>query len=187
LTTTGKTSNVLKRGGRASHLKGGRPINQQQEIHIHLPLQFKGIVHFHIGEDAESAAPPNIGDGAVSTSPTEAVLQRFESFDPGTVAREVYKELTSTGWVSYTPTSRDGSESKSAYLRLVYTGAKAGRVTLYLNTKALVSTGAKEREVAASLEGAEIHKTDIYIYHSDGRLQQALAAAEELRQWADGT
>ncbi|MHB1446206.1 MAG: hypothetical protein ACYCZV_11190 [Acidimicrobiales bacterium] len=161
-------------------------IKEGQEIHIHLPLQFKGIVHLHIDDEAEIATQPGTGDDAVSTSKVEAILQRFESYEPGTVARRVHEKLVSTGWVSHLPASRDGSESKSAYFRLVYTGSTGKRVTLYLNSRSLVSTGAKEREVVSALQGAEVHKTDIYIYHSEGRLQQALDAADSLRCWADG-
>lgn len=157
----------------------------RNEVHVHIPSVFRGVIHLHVGSDAEGATLPVDGDDAVTTSEVEMMLKRFETFDPTTAARKVYETLEADGWETFVPTSRDGSESKNSYLRFVYKGTRR-RVVLYANTVALISGGARERDVVKTFTGAEVKPREIYIYFSEGRLRQALDAAERLRRWADG-
>lgn len=127
---------------------------------------------------------PHNGSDAAPTSAIESMLRRFETFDPASVARQVYGHLVSTGWRAYVPTARDGSESKNSYLRFVYAGER--RVVVYVNTVAIVNAGVKERDFASKLNAADVRSKDIYYYFNEGRLQQALDAADQLRDWAMG-
>lgn len=154
-----------------------------QEIHLHIPRDFEGIVHLHLGAETNTAVVPDNGPDAGDASAVESMLGRFETFDPTSVARQVYGHLVDTGWKAYVPTARDGSESKNSYLRFVYAGER--RVVVYLNTVAIVNAGAKEREFASTINAADVRAKDVYYYFNEGRLQQALHAADRLRQWAD--
>jgi hypothetical protein len=160
------------------------------EIHIHVPAHLEGPVHVYVhGAEVETSSLPAEGNGvdATTSADAEQILVRFEKHDPVTAARKVHEHLVGAGWQPVVPAKRGGAgKSPAAYLRYIYQGNKE-RAVLYLNTKALVSTGAKERTIVSSLGDAELHNgTDTYLYHDNGRLQQALAAVKVIQLWADG-
>ncbi len=184
------------------------------DLHIHLPAGLTGTVHVHVNIDgsshllqaaasAEAAASaavpapapaPAQGSGepdrpagdAPDDDEVQEMLRRFERYDADTAARTVYETLLSRGWRPFLPKARGGkTKSAAAYIRLVYRGSSR-RVTLYLNSSALVSAGTSEREFATSLPGADVQSEDVYLHHSDNRAGQAVDAAEALQRWADG-
>jgi len=165
----------------------GASTTKRTEIHIHLPGDLEGPVHVYVhGADVETRTLPT-GNGVATTSTdVEQILKRFEAFESTTVARQVHDALVEQGWEAHAPASRNGDSSKASYVRMLYRGTER-EVSLFLNTVALVSARAKAKEVAASLEGAELHADEsVYLYHDHGKLDQAIAAADALRRWANG-
>lgn len=154
------------------------------EIHVHIPVGYQGVVHLHVGSDTNTDAAEQQLEPVTVSSDVEQMLKRFENFDPTTQARKAHDALVATGWTVLAPRSRDGSKNKNTYLRFVYIGKR--RVVLYLNTTSFISNGAGQREFVSRLDGVEIHSTDAYLPISDGRLTQTLVAIDALRRWADG-
>ncbi len=167
------------------------------EVHLHLPAGFRGVIHLHVGADAGADAGPAAvrpvredPEAAVGDEPPDAaieeMLQRFEGYDAHTAARRVYAEMIRSGWDPFLPRPRGGrTKSDAAYIRLVCRGS-THRVTLYLNSAALMSSGTRERDFVRQLPGADPQNEDVYLHYSEGRETAALAAAEDLRLWADG-
>jgi hypothetical protein len=153
------------------------------ELHVYLPADFYGIVHLHLGADEAENASPRPALETSAASDTESMLEKFEAFDPTTQARKVHDALCGTGWIAYVPRSRDGSKNKNTYLRLVYTSRR--RVTLYLNTASIVSTGAKERDFISKLHGVSLRGADAYLPINQADLDQTLGSIESLRLWAE--
>jgi hypothetical protein len=172
------------------------------ELHVHIPAGLTGVVHIHIGTEAqadvrldragaEAAHPPETIEGHNSDADAEAeidrMLGRFERHDRNSAARQVYRALSEAGWQVRLPRPRgDRPVSTAAYLRMTYQGRER-KVTLYLNSAALLSAGRRERAFVSALPGAVVQtEDDVYFPHSDGAAEQATANAEALQRWADG-
>lgn len=169
-------------------------MTESADLHLHLPTGFQGVIHLHFGEGASgpavaAGAAPALGErqpDGLANAGIEEMLGRFETFDAATAARRIYEEMITVGWEPFLPQPRGGKEkSEAAYIRLVYRGT-ARRVSLYLNSAVLTSSGTRERDFVSQLPGAEPQRDDVVLHHSDGRHERALEAVKRLRQWADG-
>lgn len=164
---------------------------KETEIHIHLDGQQDGPVHVFVhGPDDEVTAVAADDDGSSTDSDhdLESMLARFEAFDATTSVRELFHQLSAQGWTALTPKPRGGrTKSEAAYLRMVFVGAET-KVRIYLNTTALIASGQSEQAIVKEMPGAQERSRDVYVYHSgsNGDLANALAAAEALRNYADG-
>lgn len=127
--------------------------------------------------------------GPSSLAPADAqlerMLQRFEGFDPTTAARVLYRTMVQRGWEPYAPQPRGGRESGAAYVRLVYVGRER-RISLYLNTVSLSTDSQAVRAIASKVDNAALHDDALYLYHSEGRTDAAIAGVMRLEQFANG-
>lgn len=157
------------------------------DLHVHLPEGFSGIVHIHRdGDVATISAGSAEATTTASTADVEAILSRHETHDLHSNSRQVYEALLADGWQPYPPTARSGDgPSNASYIRMVYTGNKY-RSVLYLNSVALVSSGAADREFLSGLPGADVRTSEVYLNHSGDQAEQAIANAAALRARADG-
>jgi hypothetical protein len=166
---------------------------QPVEIHIHLSGLGDAAgqeVHVYVhGADGDVAPSANNGTAApvtVLSREIQAMLARFENHDPDSAARRMFEGLTAAGWEPRLPQGRGGKgRSSASYIRMIYKGSKA-KVATYINTVALICDGKNAREAAQAIPGAETHSAGVYFYFNKNRLEQALAAVEALRRWADG-
>ncbi len=166
------------------------------ELHLHIPADLTGVVHIHLGSSSNGQPAPAPAPSPAESEPSTAadddrvaeMLARFERHDPTSAARRVYEALVDGGWEARLPQPRGGKPaSAAAYIRMVYEGSKH-KVTLYLNSAALMSAGRREREFATSLPGAQPQtEQDVYFPHGGGAADQAIENAEALRRWADGS
>ena len=167
-------------------------------LHLYLPEQGDGAewhVYLHstngeiyllgdLGAVAESRQPA--ADVAVDNTPVEAMLKRFESFDPASPARAVASELARLGYVGSPPRARAGTSSAAAYIRWVYVG-RVRKVTFYENSASLLNDADRERDSLLTLPGAEAHSRSVYFpFSSPDGVQNAIAAAQALKHRADG-
>jgi hypothetical protein len=164
-------------------------------LHFHLP-QTDGdneyVIHLHAGEAARfvfddeltEQVPPAGADD--ERAKVDAMLDRLEAFDSATPARHVDTALTTVGFEGFTPRGRGGVDSPASYVRYSYAGSKR-RVSLYLNSGALLSASERDRELMGELEGAEVRPGEVYFHFAkENGVENAIAAAEALRRHADG-
>lgn len=151
-------------------------------VHLHIPDDFVGELHVHVGDSDGDGGEPMVDSSAVSQ-----ILKRFEAHDPTTSARAVLDVLTGRGWQAFPPASRtEGTKSKAAYVRLIYKGTKR-EASVYLNTVALIFARKEASDLADGIDEAELHADgSLYIYHSNGRVDQALKSMSLMERWADG-
>ncbi|MGN6694332.1 MAG: toll/interleukin-1 receptor domain-containing protein [Aquihabitans sp.] len=119
---------------------------------------------------------------------TEALLQRFEAFDPTTQARPLLSHMVATGWTPHLPQARSASAAPPSYIRLTRVGAR--RATAYLNSASLFVAGKAERVVLAPVLGAVDQKSGVYLDHAPSRggsLEAGIAGADCLAEWAGGS
>lgn len=156
-------------------------------VHLHIPDDFVGELHVHVGAPAEAVDPSPPHTVGTHSSDLSKILRRFEAHDPTTQARTVLDVLCDRGWQAFPPASRtEGSKSKAAYIRLIYKGAER-QASVYLNTVALIFARKEASELAEGMDHAELHPDgSLYIYHSAGRVDEALEGMSQLEHWADG-
>lgn len=167
-------------------------------LHLYLPEPREGAelhVYLHSANGrsyllddlvAVAGAGEPAAEVAREGTSVEAMLDRFESFDPASPARAVAAELARLGYEGSTPRPREGTKSAAAYVRWVYVG-RVRKVTLYENSASLVNDASRERDFLVSLPGAEPHSRSVYFpFGSTDGVRNAIAAAEALKRRADG-
>lgn len=158
-------------------------------VHVHIPNDFEGEIHLHVGGTGveTTTLPGDSGSDVATTSAIEEILGRFEAHDSTTAARAVFEALVGRGWKAFPPASRTSeAKSKAAYIRLVYNGAKR-TTSIYLNTVAIVFARKEAAEFNDAIEAAELRADDaLYLYFSEGRVDQALEGIALMERWADG-
>lgn len=161
-------------------------ITTARVLHVHIPGDFEGEIHIYVDTPANVVGPSG-AKGEVALSPIIGkILERFESHDSATAAREVHDALVARGWRAHAPNGRSGNESTSPYVRLVYKGSKR-EVSVFLNTVSLAYGRKDAALLVGKIDGAELHADGLlYIYHSDGRADKALAGMNVLEDRANG-
>lgn len=154
-------------------------------VHLHIADDFVGELHLHVGDSAGDGEPTH--RDATHSSAVSEILRRFEAHDPTTSARAVLDVLSRRGWQGFPPASRtEGTKSKAAYVRLIYKGTKR-EASVYLNTVAFIFARKEASDLAEGIDNAELHADgSLYIYHSHGRVDEALQSMSLIERWADG-
>ena len=141
-----------------------------------------------VAEDAESTVAATEDASSDAAMSTEAMLQRFESYDAASQARGVLDHMLATGWTAHLPRSRQGASSQASYIRLTRQGKR--RATAYLNSASLFVAGKRERTALLTAPGATEQTSGIYVDHSptrNGSLADAIGAADQLTRWVEDT
>jgi len=107
-----------------------------------------------------------------------AMLQRFTDHAPGAQHLRVASQLAGLGFAPHL------AASAAPYVRWVAQGTERS-VALYQNSAGLTSESARQRDEASRLPGAQLTGDRVRFGYASATLDQVLAAATGLRDWAD--
>jgi hypothetical protein len=113
-----------------------------QIIHLHLPANFDGELHLHLGADGSAGQTITVPIDTVGSGidpALESVLERFERYAGTRLSRELFDILIQLGWEPNAPTVRKEGKVPEAYIRWVRTWPKGSRVVLYQDSQSLSS------------------------------------------------